>query len=61
MASSSEEHENVHELFQEKTAPKKGSIFDRLPGLGRFRSEAKEEDPINNEELDIPSFLRKGG
>lgn len=63
-----EQEENsvvIHELIADKPVlpakPRTGSIFERLPGLGRFRHDATKEDPINQDNLDIPAFLRKGG
>jgi cell division protein FtsZ len=67
----SEEEENdaepaIHELVtEEKALPqaksRTGSIFERLPGLGRFRHDATKEEAVNHDNLDIPAFLRKGG
>lgn len=55
----------IHEVMAEKTAPqtklRTGSIFERLPGLGRFRHDVNKEEVANHDNLDIPAFLRKGG
>lgn len=53
----------IHEVIAEKTPQTKrtGSIFERLPGLGRFRHDASKEEAVNDDNLDIPAFLRKGG
>lgn len=55
----------IHEVVAEKIVPptksRTGSIFERLPGLGRFRHDASKEDVVNHDNLDIPAFLRKGG
>ena len=60
-----QEESTIHELVAEKAPvpakPRTGSIFERLPGLGRFRHDAAKEDAANHDNLDIPAFLRKGG
>lgn len=60
-----ETHEEpaIREVIAEKLPQTKrtGSIFERLPGLGRFRHDASKEEAVNDDNLDIPAFLRKGG